>query len=222
MASFDALELTQIGPYVIRRFIAEGGMAWVFEVTDPTIDSQIVSLKNSGANVFFDVTTAKHAAQAIRRAHDIGWHPVHFLNNVATSVEVVLKPAGLEKAVGILSAAFLKDPTDPQWWDAPDYKAWIAWMDRYYPKGNKQDILNSYAYGVAFVMAQVLEACGDDLSRANIMKQAASLTDLEVPMMLPGIRVNTSAEDFYPIEQLRLMKFDGEKWELFGDIISGR
>lgn len=191
-----------------------------FEATDPTIDSQIVTLKTSGANVFFDVTSAKHAAQAIRRAYDIGWHPTHFLNNVSTSVEVVLKTAGLEKAVGIISAAYLKDPTDPQWRGAPDYEAWIQWMDRYYPEGNKQDYLNSYAYGVAFVMTEVLKACGDDLSRENIMRQAASMTDLEVPMVLPGIRINTSPDDFYPVQQLKLMRFDGEKWALFGEVIA--
>lgn len=191
-----------------------------FEATDPTIDSQIVTLKTSGANVFFNVTSAKHAAQAIRRAHDIGWHPTHFLNNVSTSVEVVLKTAGLEKAVGIISAAYLKDPTDPQWRGAPDYEAWIEWMDKYYPEGNKQDYLNSYAYGVAFVMTEVLKACGDDLSRENIMRQAASMKDLEVPMVLPGIRINTSPEDFYPVQQLKLMRFDGEKWALFGEVIA--
>jgi len=191
-----------------------------FEATDPTIDSQIVTLKTSGANVFFDVTSAKHAAQAIRRAYDIGWHPTHFLNNVSTSVEVVLKTAGLEKAVGIISAAYLKDPTDPQWRGAPDYEAWIQWMDRYYPEGNKQDYLNSYAYGVAFVMTEVLKACGDDLSRENIMRQAASMKDLEVPMVLPGIRINTGPDDFYPVQQLKLMRFDGEKWALFGEVIA--
>ena len=191
-----------------------------YEVAQPTVDSEVLSLKASGANVFFDVTSAKHAAQAIRRAYDIGWHPTHFLNNVSTSVEVVLKTAGLEKAVGIISAAYLKDPTDPQWRGAPDYEAWIQWMDRYYPEGNKQDYLNSYAYGVAFVMTEVLKACGDDLSRENIMRQAASMRDLEVPMVLPGIRINTSPDDFYPVQQLKLMRFDGEKWALFGEVIA--
>lgn len=190
-----------------------------FETTDPTIDAHISILKNSGATVFFDVATAKHAAQAIRQAYDVGWHPIHFLNNVSTSVDVVLKPAGLDKAKGILTAAFLKDPTDPQWAEAPDYLAWREWMGAYYPEGSTDDIYNAYGYGVAFAMAQVLEQCGDTLTRANVMKQVARLENLEVPMFLPGIRVNTSPTDFRPIEQLQLMRFNGEKWELFGEVI---
>ncbi len=190
-----------------------------FETTDPTIDSHINILKNSGATVFFDVATAKHAAQAIRQVYDVGWHPVHFLNNVSTSVEVVLRPAGLDKAKDILTASFLKDPTDPQWANSPDYLAWREWMAAYYPEGSTDDILNAYGYGVAFAMVRVLEQCGDELTRANVMKQVARLENLEVPMFLPGIRVNTSPTDFRPVEQLQMMRFNGEKWQLFGEVI---
>jgi ABC-type branched-subunit amino acid transport system substrate-binding protein len=193
-----------------------------YEVTDPTIDSQIVELKNSGANVFFNITTPKFAAQAIRKVHDIGWKPMHFLNNVSTSVASVLTPAGLDKAVGIISSAYFKDPTDPQWTDMPDVVEWSAWMDQYHPRGNKDEAFNAYAYAVAFAMTEVLKMCGDNLTRENVMRQAASLQGLEVPMLLPGITVTTGADDFYPIEQMRLMRFNGEIWDLEGDVISAR
>jgi len=190
-----------------------------FETTDPTIDANVELLKNSGADIFFDVATAKHAAQAIRHAYDIGWRPLHILNNVATSVESVLKPAGLEKSAGLVTAAFLKDPTDPQWADAPDVAEWRDWMQRWYPDGSTDDILNAYGYGVAFTMATALEKCGDDLTRANLMTQVANLHQLAVPMLLPGIRIDTAPDDFRPIEQLHMMRFNGHKWELFGDLI---
>jgi branched-chain amino acid transport system substrate-binding protein len=191
-----------------------------YEVTDPTVDSQIVSLKNSGANVFYNVSIPKFAAQAIRKAYDIGWHPAHFLNNVSASVKTVLRPAGVEKSKGIITAAFLKDPTDPQWKDAPDFKAWSAWMDKYYPSGDKGDAFNGYSYAVAHLLVHVLEKCGDNLTRANIMKQAADIQDFDVPMLLPGIQANTSAKDFYPVEQMQLATFNGEVWELFGELLS--
>jgi len=193
-------------------------MEQTYEPTDPTIDSQIVNLKNSGANVFFNVTIAKFSAQAIKKVHDIGWKPVHLLNGVSTSLAAVLKPAGLEASKGVISNFYLKEPTDPQWKNDQDYKEWLAFMKKYYPDGNVEDTFNAYAYGVAYTMAQVLKQCGSDLSRENIMRQAASLKDLTVPMLLPGVKVNTSATDFAPIEQAQLAKFDGERWVLFGEI----
>lgn len=190
-----------------------------YEVTDPTVDSQIAQLHASGANVFFNITTPKFAAQAIRRAHDIGWRPVHFLNNVSISVGSVLKPAGLERSVGLISGGYLKDPTDPQWRNDADVKAWSAWMDKYYPQGDKADVFNAYAYAVSHTLLHVLRQAGDDLTRENIMKVAANLKDLEVPLLLPGIKINTGPKDFYPIEAMRLQRFNGEVWEFFGDVI---
>jgi len=189
-----------------------------YEVTDPTIDSQIVNLKNSGANVFYNVTIPKFAVQAIKKAHDIGWKPLHLLNNVSASVDVVLKPAGLDASRGLITALYLKDPTDPQWKTDAGMKDWLAWMQKYYPDGNTKDVYNVYAYTVAQAMVQTLKQCGNDLSRANIMKQAANLKDLALPLLLPGIKVNTSPTDFYPVEQEQLAKFDGERWALFGEI----
>ena len=192
-----------------------------YEVTDPTVDSQIVTLKGSGADVFFNVTTPKFAAQAIRKAYDIDWHPLQFLNNVSASVGSVLVPAGLEKAVGIISTQYAKDPTDPQWKDDKGYQDWAAFMKQYYPNGDLKDASNVYGYTSAMTMVQVLKQCGDDLTRENIMKQAANLKDLELPMLLPGIKINTSATDFYPIEQEQLIKFDGKEYKRFGEIYGG-
>jgi branched-chain amino acid transport system substrate-binding protein len=189
-----------------------------FEVTDPTIDSQIVNLKNSGANVFFNITTPKFAAQAIKKAHDIGWKPLHLLNNVSASVGAVLKPAGLEASKDLITAQYLKDPTDPQWKNDQGYKDWLAFMKKYYPEGNTEDAFNVFGYTVAQGLVHVLKQCGNDLSRENVMKQAASIKDLSLPMLLPGIKVNTSPTDFYPIEQEQLAKFDGERWVLFGEV----
>jgi branched-chain amino acid transport system substrate-binding protein len=189
-----------------------------YEVTDPTVDSQIVNLKNSGANVFFNVTTPKFAAQAIKKAADIGWKPIHLLNNVSASVGAVLKPAGLDASRGLITVQYLKDPTDPQWKNDQGYKDWLVFMDKYYPDGNKTDAFNVYGYSVAQTMVQVLKQAGNDLSRANVMKQAANMKDFVVPMLLPGIKINTSPTDFYPIEQEQLAKFDGERWVLFGEI----
>jgi branched-chain amino acid transport system substrate-binding protein len=190
-----------------------------YEVTDPTVDSQIISLKSSGADVFFNITTPKFAAQAIRKAADIDWRPLHFLNNVSNSVGSVLEPAGLDKAVGLITALYQKDPTDPQWQSSQEYRDWVAWMDRYYPDGDKTDQFNVYAYNVAMTLVHVLEQCGDDLSRASVMRQAASIKNLELPMLLPGIRINTGPSDFYPIESMMLARFDGAKWVLFGKVI---
>jgi branched-chain amino acid transport system substrate-binding protein len=189
-----------------------------YEVTDPTVDSQIVNLKNSGANVFYNVTIPKFAVQAIKKAHDIGWKPVHLLNSVSSSVGVVLKPAGIEASKDIITSRYLKDPTDPAIKNDAGYKEWLAFMQKYYPDGALNDDFNVYGFSVAQTMAHVLKQCGKDLSRANLMKQAASIKDLSLPMLLPGIKINTSATDFYPIEQEQLAKFDGERWVNFGEI----
>jgi len=192
-----------------------------YETSDPTVDSQIINLKASGADVFFNVTTPKFAAQAIKKAHEIGWNPVHLLNNVSNSVGSVLKPAGLEAAKGILSTQYLKDPTDPTWDNDAGRKEWAAFMDKYYPDGDKASSFTVYGYSVAQTLAHVLKQCGDNLTRENVMKQAASLKSLELPMLLPGIKINTSDKDFYPIKQMQMEKFNGERWELFGPVMSG-
>jgi branched-chain amino acid transport system substrate-binding protein len=193
-------------------------MEQTYEVTDPTVDSQIVNLKNSGANVFFNVTTPKFAAQAIKKAFEIGWKPTQFLNNVSASVGSVLKPAGLEASKDLITVAYAKDPTDPEWKNDKGYKDWLAFMKKYYPDGNLADGSNAYGYNVAQTLVQVLKQCGNDLSRANVMKQAANLKNLELGMLLPGIKINTSPTDFYPIEQEQLAKFNGETWVRFGEI----
>jgi branched-chain amino acid transport system substrate-binding protein len=194
-------------------------MKQTYEVTDPTIDSQIVNLKNSGANVFFNITTPKFAAQAIKKSHEIGWKPLHFLNNVSSSLGTVLKPAGLDASRGLITALYMKEVTDPQWKNDKGFTDWVAFMKKYYPEGALDDQSNAFGYNVAILMTQVLKQCGNDLSRENIMKQAASIKDFELPLLLPGIKVNTGPTDFAPIEQEQLAKFDGEKWSLFGEIL---
>ena len=190
-----------------------------YEVTDPTIDSQIIKLKNSGADTFFNITTPKFAAQAIRAAYDTGWKPLQFLNNVSQSIGGVLKPAGLEKSKGLITTYYLKDPTDPQWKDDPDVKAWFAWMDKYLPGGDKNSSFNVYGYAVANTMEQVLKQAGDNLTRKHIMDVASHLNHLKVPLLLPGIDIDTSPTDFAPIQCEQLTKFDGEKWVPFGGVI---
>ena len=189
-----------------------------YEVTDPTIDSQIANLKNSGANVFFNITIPKFAVQAIKKSSDIGWKPLHFLNNVSSSLGTVLKPAGLEASRGLITALYMKEITDPQWKNDKGYLDWAAWMKKYYPEGALDDQFNAYGYNVAILMTQVLKQCGNDLSRENIMKQAANVKNFELPLLLPGIKINTSPTDFAPIEQEQLAKFDGERWALFGEM----
>jgi branched-chain amino acid transport system substrate-binding protein len=193
-----------------------------YEPADPTIDSQIVQLQATGADVFFNITIPKFAAQAIRKAYDIGWKPVHFLNNVSQSIGTVLKPAGLEKSIGIISSTYGKDPTDPTWDNDPGMNKWRAFMKKYYPDGNLIDGSNVYGYGVAQVLHQVLKQAGNDLTRANIMKQAASLKNFETDVGLPGIKINTSPTDFAPIQQVQMMRFDGKTWVRFGDIIGSK
>jgi branched-chain amino acid transport system substrate-binding protein len=190
-----------------------------YEVADPTVDSQIVQLQASGADVFFNVTTPKFAAQAIRKAYDIGWKPLHFLNNVSTSVATVLTPAGLEKSVGLISTAYIKDPTDKQWANDAAIEKWRAFMKKYYPDGSLTDNSNVYGYTVATTLHQVLRQCGDNLTRENVMKQAASMKDHPIDTLLPGVTIRTGASDFAPIESVQLMRFDGKQWERFGKVL---
>ncbi|OGI66914.1 MAG: branched-chain amino acid ABC transporter substrate-binding protein [Candidatus Muproteobacteria bacterium RBG_16_60_9] len=190
-----------------------------YETSDPTVDSQIVELKSSGADVFFNVTTPKFAAQSIRKAFDIGWKPVHLLNNVSANIKTVFTPAGLDKSKGIISSQYIKDIADTQWQKDKDYLAWKAWMEKYNPGISLIDGNYVYGYSVAYTLHQVLKAAGDDLTRENVMRQAANLKNLEVPMLLPGVTISTSPTDYYPIESVQLAKFDGEKFEAFGAVI---
>ena len=188
-----------------------------YEVTDPTVDSQMVTLKSSGADTFFNITTPKFAAQAIKKAAELGWKPTHYLNSVSASVGTVLIPAGLDNSVGIITAQYIKDPTDPQWQKGPEWDDWLAWMKKYQPSADVKDAQTVYGYTVAQGLVQVLKQCGDNLTRENVMKQAASL-DMTLPMLLPGVNVKTAADDFYPIEREQLAKFNGKTWELFGKV----
>ncbi len=192
-----------------------------YETTDPTVDSQVVALQGSGADVLLTAAIPKFAAQAIRKAYDIGWKPTHFLTSVANSVGTVMKPAGLEKGVGIISATYVKDPTDPQWQDTPEYKDWLAFMNSHGLSANTTDVQAAIGYSYVQTMVAVLKASGDNLTRDNVMKQAASLHNLQLPMLLPGITLSTSATNFDPINQMQLQKFDGTTWKLFGDVLSG-
>jgi len=191
-----------------------------YETSEPTIDNHIVKLKSSGADVFLSITTPKFAAQAIKKLAEIEWKPLHIVSNVSASVGSVIKPAGFENSQGILSAAYFKDVTDPQWENDPGMKNFLAFLQKYEADANKLDGSVVYGYGVAQTLVKVLEMCGDNLTRENVMKQAASLKDFAPDVLLPGVKINTSATDFAPIEQLQ-MRFKDEKWELFGDIISG-
>ena len=191
-----------------------------YETTEPTIDSHLLNLKASGADVFVDLSIPKFAAQAIKKAAEVQWKPVHFLNSVSSSITATIKPAGFDNAQGIITSEYLKDPTDPQWKDDSDIKAWNAFLDKYYPEANRADAFVIYGYAVAQSMVQVLKRCGNDLTRANVMKQAASMHDAVVAGLLPGVKINTSATDFAPISQLQLAKFKGNTWERFGDVIS--
>jgi ABC-type branched-subunit amino acid transport system substrate-binding protein len=191
-----------------------------FETTEPTIDGHIVKLKSSGADVFVDIATPKFAAQAIKKVAEIDWKPLHFLNNVSASVGSVLRPAGFQNAQDIISAAYLKDASDPQWNEDPGMKEFYAFLAKDFPEGDKLDQSTVVGYGVAQTLVHVLKQCGDNLTRENIMKQAASIKDFRTEVMLPGIKINTGPDDFAPISQLQLMRFKGERWNLFGDVIS--
>ncbi|MEY9179770.1 branched-chain amino acid transport system substrate-binding protein [Bradyrhizobium sp. USDA 326] len=192
-----------------------------YEVSEPTIDSHIVKLRATGADVFFNITTPKFAAQAIKKNAEIGWKPLHFLNNVSGSIGSVIKPAGFENAQDIISSQYFKDPTDAQWKNDKAMIGWNEFLDKYYPEANRADASVMYGYIVAQGLVHVLKACGDNLTRENIMKQAASIKDFEPAGLLPGIKVNTSASDFAPLSQLQLIRFKGEHWERFGDVLSG-
>jgi branched-chain amino acid transport system substrate-binding protein len=192
-----------------------------YEFTDPTIDSQIVALQSAGVDAIIVGATPKFAAQSIRKVYDIGWKPMFFLSNVAIWVNSVMAPAGMEKGVGIISSAYVKDPTDPGWADDPGMRQWRAFMQKYMPDADASDqnYVNSFNSGM--VLVQVLKQCGDDLSRENILKQATNLHDLALPMLLPGIRVSTSPTDYYPVKQMQLMRWDGKHWVRFGEVLSG-
>jgi branched-chain amino acid transport system substrate-binding protein len=191
-----------------------------YEVTDPTVDSQVIQLKDSGANVFFNIAIPKFAAQAIRKAADLGWKPVHYLNNVSSSVASTLKPAGYDNSQGLITGLWLMDPTDKQWNDNPEMKTWREWMAKYLPAANTDDGNYIYAYAATTLMFETLKKCGDTLTRENVMKQAANHQKLRVPLLLPGITVSTSPTDFYPVQAIRLARFKGETWELFGEVLS--
>ena len=206
-----------LGAKAASMIVAEDG----YEVSEPTIDGHIVKLKAAGADVFINFSTPKVAAQAIKKIAELGWKPLHIVANVSASVGAVIKPAGFENAQDIISAQYTKDGVDPLWKDDPEVKQFVAFMDKWFPEGNKADYLTLTGYALAQTMVHVLQQCGDDLTRANVMKQAASLKDFEPAGLLPGIKINTSATDFYPVEQLQMMRFKGENWELFGPIISG-
>ena len=191
-----------------------------YEVTDPTVDSQMLTLQASGADTFINITTPKFGAQAVRKAWDSGWKPLHILNNVSASVGSVLIPAGLDKSVGLLTLQYYKDPNDPQWKDDPSMLEWRAFMGRYYKDGDPKDASNLYAYVTAQTMVHILKACGNDLTRENVMKQAANIKNLKLPLMLPGMTMNTSPNDYFLIKQGQLAKFTGTQWQGFGEVLS--
>ena len=204
-----------LGDKAAKAIVAEVS----YEVSDPTVDSQIVQLQASGANVFFNVGTPKFAAQAIRKAYDIGWKPVQYLNNVSSSIGAVLTPAGLEKSVGIITTAYLKDYSDSQWANDPAVKRWESFMKKYYPTGDLNDSSNMYGYTVARTLEQVLRQCGDNLTRENVMKQAASMKGQYIDTLLPGITITTSDNDYAPIESVQMQRFNGKRWERFGEVM---
>ena len=190
-----------------------------YNTSDPTIDSQIVSLRASGADVLLIAAVPRFAAQAIRKAYDIDWHPLKFVVSVGSSISGAIRPAGFEASKGVISAAYQKDPADPQWKDDPAMQAWNVWMDKYNPRIDKSDYYAPYGYNIGFAVVQILKQCGDDLTRENIMKQASHL-DMELPMLLPGIRLRTTPTDLRPIKQMRLVRFDGERYVLFSDVLA--
>jgi len=205
-----------LGPEHQKMIVAEAS----YEVSDPTVDSQILQLKASGANVFFNITTPKFAAQAIRAAYDTGWKPVQYLNNVSSSIGAVFTPAGLEKSAGLITTEYLKDPVGKNWADDPAVKEFLAFMKKYYPDGNVADRSAIYGYTVAKALEQVLKQCGDELTRENVMKQAAAMKGFRIDTLLPGITVTTGPDDYAPLQAVQLQRFDGKKFELFGQVIS--
>jgi len=190
------------------------------EANDPTVDSQIVTLRSSGADVFVSFSAPKAEAQAIRKVHDIGWKPVYIIPKISSSVGAVLKSAGLEKSIGIISVSSTKDPTEPQWKDDPDMKEWLAWMKKYYPEGDIADDNNVYGYLLyAQTLVHVLRRCGDDLTRENVIRQTADIKNLELPLVLPGITLTTTPTDYFPVKQAQMMRFDGQAWVRFGEVM---
>ncbi|MET0445027.1 MAG: ABC transporter substrate-binding protein [Pseudorhodoplanes sp.] len=204
-----------LGDKAASMIVAEAS----YELSDPTIDSQIVKLKSSGADLLFNASTPKFAAQAIRKVADLGWKPVHILDINAISVGAVLQPAGLENSKGLITVNYGKDPLDPQWQDDAGMKRFFAFMAKYYPEGDRNSSFNTYGYGNAQLLVEVLKRCGDDLTRANVMKQATSLSGLKTDLGLPGMQINTSPSDYRVNKQLQMQRFNGERWELFGPII---
>jgi branched-chain amino acid transport system substrate-binding protein len=192
-----------------------------YETTDPTVDSQIIALKAAGCDVFVNIAAPKFAAQAIRKAAEIKWKPLFIMNGIASSVGATMKPAGFENCQGIITDNSFKDPTDPGWKDDAGYKWWVGFMDKYYPRGDKDDLFNVYGPSDAAIVVQVLKQCGDDLTRENVMRQAANIHNLSLPMLLPGIMVNTSPTDFAPIKQVQMERFEGERYHGFGPILTG-
>ncbi len=193
-----------------------------YEVTDATVDSQIIDLASTKANVFLNITTPKFAVQAIRKAYELGWRPTQFIDNPAASIGIVMRPAGIEASKGIISAAFVKDPTDPQYKADPEFLAWVAWMKKYYPAGSLEDPQNVVGYVQAQAMVQVLKQCGDMLTRDNVMKQAANLKQFHPAMLLKGINMDTGPTDYQPMEEMLLQRFTGERFEVFGELLSAR
>jgi ABC-type branched-subunit amino acid transport system substrate-binding protein len=193
-----------------------------YEVTDPTVDSQVIDLASTKANVFLNISTPKFAVQAIRKAHELGWKPLQFIDNPAASIGIVMRPAGIEASKGIISAAFVKDPTDPQYKDDPEFIAWTAWMKKYFPSGSLEDPQNVVGYVQAQAMVQVLKQCGDTLTRENVMKQAANLKQFHPAMLLKGINMTTAPDDYEPMEEMLLQRFNGERFEVFGELLSAR
>jgi ABC-type branched-subunit amino acid transport system substrate-binding protein len=207
-----------LGDKAAKMIVAEAS----YEVSDPTIDSQILKIKDAGADLFFSATTPKQAAQAIKKIAELGWKPVHILDINATSVGAVMKPAGLEASKGVISVNYGKDPLDPSWKDDAGMKKYFEFMAKYYPDGDKDSSFNSYGYMTTELLIHVLKACGDNLTRENVLKQATSLKNVKLDLLLPGITVNTTADDYRVNKQLQMMKFNGERWELFGPILEDK
>jgi branched-chain amino acid transport system substrate-binding protein len=204
-----------------RKGSGKVALAASYETTDTTVDSQVIAMKAAGCDAFVNTAIPKFAAQAIKKCAEIEWKPTHVLSSIGQSVAVTLKPAGLENSVGLVSDFYLKDPTDPQWKDDAGYKWWVGFMDKYYPSGDKTDVNNVYGPSNAATIVQVLKQCGNTLTRENVMKQAANLHNFRVPMLLPGITINTSPSDFAPVKQVRMARFNGQRWELFGPLLTG-
>ena len=204
-----------LGDKAAKMIVAEAS----YEVSDPTIDSQVLKIKDAGADLFYSASTPKQAAQAIRKIHELNWHPVHIVDINASPVSATLKPAGLEASKGVISVNYGKDPADPTWKDDPGLKKYLDFMEKYFPEGDKMNTVNTYGYSTAQLLVQVLKQCGDDLTRENVMRQAANLKDVVLDLGLPGMKINTSPTDYRVNKQLQMMRFNGERWELFGPIM---